>query len=182
MRDAYPGMSDGAAWQITEKFKKSGETWNQISTGAVVSDQSRILTMKREVSTVSVRNYQFDMTGMGPEERERAAEGAQGIVHMEEGAGRTMAQKLLPARDLLNEALAALDNAKFVDGFGDLPTGHEVTQFYSDQAAHITTRIKKDRDDVQRDIDHFLAMELLYKNTDDYNAGNFGAYKASVVY
>lgn len=162
--------------------KKFEERWNQISTDAVVSDQSRNLTMKREVNTVSVRNYQFDMTGMSPEERERAAEGAQGIVHMEEGAGRTMAQKLLPARDLLNEALSALDNAKYVDGFGDLPTGHEVTQFYSDQAVHITSRIKKDRDDVQRDIDHFLAMELLYKNTDDYNAGNFSSYKASVVY
>lgn len=37
-------------------------------------------------------------------------------------------------------------------------------------------------DEVQRDIDHFLAMELLYKNQDEYNAGNFGAYQVSVVY
>ncbi|SHQ04741.1 Uncharacterised protein [Mycobacteroides abscessus subsp. abscessus] len=138
--------------------------------------------MKREVSTVSVRNYQFDMTGMSPEERERAAEGAQGIVHMEEGAGRIMAQKLLPVRDLLDKALAAARRADQVTGFGDLPTGQEATQHYKLQATHAVTRIKKDRDDVQRDIDHFLAMELLYKNTDDYSAGNFGAYKASVVY
>lgn len=131
---------------------------------------------------MSVNNYQFDMTGMSPEERERAAGAAQGILHMEEGAGRIMAQKLLPVRDLLNKALAAADKARRVDGFGDLPTGHDATQHYEQQALHAITRIKKDRDDVQRDIDHFLAMELLYKNTDDYSAGNFGAYQASVVY
>jgi hypothetical protein len=137
---------------------------------------------KREVSTLSVRNYQFDMNGMSPEERERAAEGAQSILEMEEGAGRTMAAMLLPARDLLDEALAAADRANEVSGFGDLPTGHEVTQFYVNQATRVTTRIKKDRDDVQRDIDHFLAMELLYENQDDYNAGNFEVYKTNVVY
>lgn len=131
---------------------------------------------------MSVRNYEFDMNGMSPEERERAAEGAQGIVHMEEGAGRIMAQKLLPARDLLDKALAAARRADQVTGFGDLPTGQDAAQHYKMQAAHAMTRIKKDRDEVQRDIDHFLAMELLYKNTDDYSAGNFGAYKVSVVY
>lgn len=131
---------------------------------------------------MSVRNYQFDMNGMSPGERERAAEGAQGIVHMEEGAGRIMAQKLLPVRDLLDEALSVVEGLKNIDGFGDLPTGHDASRHYGAQAQHATTRIKKDRDDVQRDIDHFLAMELLYKNTDDYNAGNFAAYQASVVY
>ncbi|PVB05054.1 hypothetical protein D2E98_07245 [Mycobacteroides abscessus] len=131
---------------------------------------------------MSVRNYQFDMTGMSPEERERAAEAAQGILHMEEGAGRIMAQKLLPARDLLDKALSAARKAGEVSGFGDLPTGHDATRHYEQQSVHAITRIKKDRDDVQRDIDHFLAMELLYKNTDDYSAGNFGAYKVSVVY
>lgn len=34
---------------------------------------------------MSVQNYQFDMNGMSPEERERAA---QAIVRMEDGAGR----------------------------------------------------------------------------------------------
>ncbi|AWG50386.1 Uncharacterised protein [Mycobacteroides abscessus subsp. abscessus] len=131
---------------------------------------------------MSVRNYQFDMTGMSPEERERAAEGAQGIVHMEEGAGRIMAQKLLPVLDLLNDALDAARKAKNVEGFGDLPTGKDATDHYRSQAEMARIRITKDRDEVQRDIDHFLAMELLYKNTDDYSAGNFGAYQASVVY
>lgn len=131
---------------------------------------------------MSVRNYQFDMNGMSPEERERAAEAAQSIVHMEEGAGRIMAQKLLPVLDLLNDALRSAERAREVSGFGDLPTGDDATAHYKKQAVLAIVRITKDRDEVQRDIDHFLAMELLYKNTDDYNAGNFGAYKASVVY
>lgn len=131
---------------------------------------------------MSVRNYQFDMNGMSPEERERAAEAAQGIIHMEEGAGRIMAQKLLPVRDLLDKALSKAQQARRVDGFGDLPTGHDTTRHYEQQATHAITRITKDRDEVQRDIDHFLAMELLYKNTDEYSAGNFGAYQASIVY
>lgn len=131
---------------------------------------------------MSVRNYQFDMTGMSPAERQRAADGAQGIVHMEEGAGRIMAQKLLPVRDLLDEALSAVEGLKNIDGFGDLPTGHEAARHYSQQAQHATTRLKKDLDELQRDIDHFLAMELLYKNQDEYNAGNFEAYQVSVVY
>ncbi|SKR62514.1 Uncharacterised protein [Mycobacteroides abscessus subsp. abscessus] len=134
------------------------------------------------MSAVSVRNYQFDMTGMSPEERQRAAEGAQGIVHMEEGAGRIMAQKLLPVRDLLSEALSTVEGLKNIDGFGHLPTGDAAVRHYSQQAQHATTRLKKDLDEVQRDIDHFLAMELLYKNQDEYNAGNFGAYQVSVVY
>lgn len=131
---------------------------------------------------MSVQNYQFDMTGMSPEERQRAAEGAQGIVHMEEGAGRIMAQKLLLVRDLLTGALSTARSLGHIDGFGELQTGHEVTGFYEQQTGHLVTRLKKDLDDVQRDIDHFLAMELLYKNQDEYNAGNFGAYQASVVY
>lgn len=131
---------------------------------------------------MSVRNYQFDMTGMSPEERQRAAEGAQGIVQMEEGAGRIMAQKLLVVRDLLQDALTTARSLGRIDGFGELPTGDAVTRFYDAQATHVATRLKKDLDDVQRDIDQFLAMELLYKNQDDYNAGNFGAYQVSVVY
>ncbi|MCA4749576.1 hypothetical protein H8Z55_17445 [Mycobacteroides abscessus] len=131
---------------------------------------------------MSVRNYEFDMNGMSPEERERAASAAQSVVHMEEGAGRIMAQKLLPVRDLLNKALRSAERAREVSGFGDLPTGDDATEHYKKQAAHAIARITKDRDEIQRDIDHFLAMELLYKNTDDYNAGNFGAYKVSVVY
>lgn len=131
---------------------------------------------------MSVQNYQFDMTGMSPEERQRAAEGAQGIVHMEEGAGRIMAQKLLLVRDLLTGALSTARSLGHIDGFGELQTGHDVTGFYEQQTGHLVTRLKKDLDDVQRDIDHFLAMELLYKNQDEYNAGNFGAYQVSVVY
>lgn len=131
---------------------------------------------------MSVQNYQFDMTGMSPEERQRAAEGAQGIVHMEEGAGRIMAQKLLLVRDLLTGALSTARSLGHIDGFGELQTGHDVTGFYEQQTGHLVTRLKKDLDDVQRDIDHFLAMELLYKNQDDYNAGNFGAYQVNVVY
>ncbi|MFD6199512.1 hypothetical protein ACFWE3_22690 [Mycobacteriaceae bacterium NPDC060252] len=131
---------------------------------------------------MSVRDYQFDMTGMSPEERQRAAEGAQGIVHMEEGAGRIMAQKLLVARDLFQEALRTAERLGRLKGFGELQTGNDVTGFYEQQTTHLVTRLKKDLDDVQRDIDHFVAMELLYKNQDEYNAGNFGAYQVSVVY
>lgn len=131
---------------------------------------------------MSVRNYQFDMNQMSPEERERAAEAAAGVVHMEEGAGRIMAQKLLVARDLIQDALDTAEGLGHLEGFGDLPTGHDVTGFYEQQTAHLITRLMKDLDEVQRDIDHFLAMELLYKNTDDYSAGNFGAYQANVVY
>lgn len=72
---------------------------------------------------MSVRNYQFDLTGMSPEERQCVAEVAQAIVHMEEGAGRIMAQKLLPVRDLLDGALAAVEGLENIDGFGHLPTG-----------------------------------------------------------
>ncbi|SKY22305.1 Uncharacterised protein [Mycobacteroides abscessus subsp. bolletii] len=131
---------------------------------------------------MSVRDYQFDMTGMSPEERQRAAEGAQGIVHMEDGAGRIMAQKLLVVRDLLQGALNTAEGLGDIKGFGELPTGHDVMGFYEQQTTHLVTRLKKDLDDVQRDIDHFVAMELLYKNQDEYTAGNFGAYQANVVY
>ncbi|ALM16212.1 hypothetical protein [Mycobacteroides abscessus] len=131
---------------------------------------------------MSVRDYQFDMAGMSPEDRERAATGAQGILHMEEGAGKTMAQKLLVVRDSLNDALKAAERAQEVAGFGELQTGYDVTKFYKDQSTEARAKITADRDAVQKQIDHFLAMELLYKNQDDYNAGNFGAYQASVVY
>ncbi|SKU64024.1 Uncharacterised protein [Mycobacteroides abscessus subsp. abscessus] len=63
-----------------------------------------------------------------------------------------------------------------------MQTGYEVTKFYKDQSTEARAKITADRDAVQKQIDHFLAMELLYKNQDDYNAGNFGAYQASVVY
>lgn len=131
---------------------------------------------------MSVRNYQFDMTGMSPDDRERAATGAQGIVQMEEGAGKTMAQKLLVVRDLLNEAISTARDLDRAEGFGALPSGDYVSGYYKAQAAEARTKITADRDAVQKQIDHFLAMELLYKNQDDYNAGNFGAYQASVVY
>ncbi|MBN7559265.1 hypothetical protein [Mycobacteroides abscessus] len=131
---------------------------------------------------MSVRNYQFDMTGMSPEERELAAAGAQGILHMEDGAGKTMAQKLLVVRDLLNDALSKARDLDRAEGFGALPSGDYVSGYYKKQAVEARTKITADRDAVQKQIDHFLAMELLYKNQDDYNAGNFGVYQASVVY
>ncbi|MGC7349523.1 hypothetical protein [Mycobacteroides abscessus] len=131
---------------------------------------------------MSVRNYQFDMTGMSPEDRERAATGAQGILNMEDGAGKTMAQKLLVVRDLLNDALSKARELDHAEGFGALPSGDYVSGYYKKQAVEARTKITADRDAVQKQIDHFLAMELLYKNQDDYNAGNFGAYQASVVY
>ncbi|WP_074339634.1 hypothetical protein [Mycobacteroides abscessus] len=128
------------------------------------------------------KTYSFDLGGMNPDAQRSAAEAAGKVLHMEEKAGQTVAQELLPALDLITEALHIAQQAGNVQGFGELNTGEKAMAHYREQAPDMVTHLTALQEDCQAKIDHVLAMEVLYNNMDAYNAGRVFDHKLSVEY
>lgn len=128
------------------------------------------------------KKYEFDLGGMHPDAQRSAANDAGKVLHMEEKAGQTVAKELLPALDLITEALAITEKLGNVEGFGALPTGEHAMEHYRKQAPEMRTRLTDLQKDCQDKIDHVLAMELLYNNMEAYNAGRIFDHKMTVEY
>ncbi|MBB4853958.1 hypothetical protein HNP40_001338 [Mycobacteroides chelonae] len=128
------------------------------------------------------KKYDFDLGGMDPTAQRSAANDAGKVLHMEEKAGQTVAKELLPALDLINEALTLAEGAGRVEGFGALNTGNKAMQHYRKQAPEMVTHLTDLKKDCQDKIDHLLAMEVLYNNMEAYNAGRIFDHKLTVEY
>ncbi|MGH3723814.1 MAG: hypothetical protein ACRDUS_06775 [Mycobacterium sp.] len=128
------------------------------------------------------KNYDFDLGGMNPDQQRSAADAAGKVLHMEEKAGQTVAKELLPALDLITEALHIAQQAGNVDGFGALPTGDHAMTHYRKQAPEMVAHLNDLKNDCQGKIDHLLAMEVLYNNMEAYNAGRIFDHKLRVEY
>ncbi|KRQ19353.1 MULTISPECIES: hypothetical protein [Mycobacteroides] len=128
------------------------------------------------------KKYDFDLGGMDPNAQRSAANDAGKVLHMEEKAGQTVAKELLPALDLITEALAITEKLGNVEGFGALPTGEDAMNHYRKQSPEMRTRLADLQKDCQDKIDHVLAMELLYNNMEAYNAGRIFDHKMTIEY
>lgn len=122
-------------------------------------------------------DYEFDINGMDPVARERAADAARKIVNMADNAGHTLAADMLRARDHIDKALTGWMYLSFPDGWGDLPTGREVSKSYDNAHTQADVALRSMRATYQQMADHFLAMELLYLNTEERNGRRFNPYK-----
>ncbi|TDZ78783.1 hypothetical protein DE4585_04620 [Mycobacteroides salmoniphilum] len=128
------------------------------------------------------KNYDFDLGGMSPDAQRSAANDAGQVLHMDEKAGQTVAKELLPALDLITEALQTAQQAGNVEGFGALNTGKRAMEHYRKQAPEMVTHLTALKADCQAKIDHLLAMEVLYNNMEAYNAGRIFDHKLTVEY
>ncbi|BEL36657.1 Uncharacterised protein [Mycobacteroides abscessus subsp. abscessus] len=158
----------------SKKFRKYGTNGG---IGASYPYESRFLE-----ATMADKTYSFDLGGMNPDAQRSAAEAAGKVLHMEEKAGQTVAQELLPALDLITEALHIAQQAGNVQGFGELNTGEKAMAHYREQAPDMVAHLTALQEDCQAKIDHVLAMEVLYNNMDAYNAGRVFDHKLSVEY
>ncbi|SIC66856.1 Uncharacterised protein [Mycobacteroides abscessus subsp. abscessus] len=158
----------------SKKFRKYGTNGG---IGASYPYESRFLE-----ATMADKTYNFDLGGMNPDAQRSAAEAAGKVLHMEEKAGQTVAQELLPALDLITEALHIAQQAGNVQGFGELNTGEKAMAHYREQAPDMVAHLTALQEDCQAKIDHVLAMEVLYNNMDAYNAGRVFDHKLSVEY
>ncbi|AMT70477.1 hypothetical protein [Mycobacteroides immunogenum] len=122
-------------------------------------------------------DYKFDINGMDPNARSDAADAASKIVHMSENAGHIQAADMLRARDHFDAALRQWGEPPSMEGWGDLPTGQDVSKQY--QQSHQVTRglLTSMRATCQQLADHFLAMEMLYLNTEERNGRRINPYK-----
>lgn len=158
----------------SKKFREYGTNGG---IGASYPYESRFLE-----ATMADKTYSFDLGGMNPDAQRSAAEAAGKVLHMEEKAGQTVAQELLPALDLITEALHIAQQAGNVQGFGELNTGEKAMAHYREQAPDMVAHLTALQEDCQAKIDHVLAMEVLYNNMDAYNAGRVFDHKLSVEY
>ncbi|SKS93876.1 Uncharacterised protein [Mycobacteroides abscessus subsp. abscessus] len=158
----------------SKKFRKDGTNGG---IGASYPYESRFLE-----ATMTDKTYSFDLGGMNPDAQRSAADAAGKVLHMEEKAGQTVAQELLPALDLINEALTIAEGTSRVEGFGTLNTGNKAMAHYRKQAPEMMTHLNDLKNDCQAKIDHVLAMEVLYNNMEAYNAGQIFDHKLTVEY
>ncbi|EHB97133.1 hypothetical protein J108_00060 [Mycobacteroides abscessus subsp. bolletii CRM-0020] len=133
-------------------------------------------------ATMADKTYSFDLGGMNPDAQRSAAEAAGKVLHMEEKAGQTVAQELLPALDLINEAVQIAQQAGNVQGFGALNTGQHAMQHYQKQTPEMVAHLTALKADCKAKIDHVLAMEVLYNNMEAYNAGRIFDHTLKVEY
>ncbi|CPV74952.1 Hypothetical protein ERS075581_01286 [Mycobacteroides abscessus] len=131
--------------------------------------------MKREVDDVG--SYDFDINGMNPQARAEAADAASKILHMSENAGHIQAADMLRARDHFDKAIRDWNLPTYQEGWGDLPTGHKVSKDYQDAHQIVLGELTSMRATCQQMADHFLAMEMLYLNTEERNGRRFNPYK-----
>lgn len=130
---------------------------------------------KREVGDVG--SYEFDINGMNDTARAEAADAASKILHMSENAGHIQAADMLRARDHFDTALRAWIEPPAMEGWGNLPTGEDVSKQYKESHQVTLGLLTSMRATCQQLADHFLAMEMLYLNTEERNGRRINPYK-----
>lgn len=128
--------------------------------------------------------YKFDINGMSQDARQEAAEAARTTLKFKDGYGMELAGDMLRARDIIDKQLAAVTREQDLS-LGDLPSGHEAAKHYKEQRQKAYDALVKIRDHYQAHADHFIATEMLFRNTEERNAGRINPYKdgtATVAY
>lgn len=128
--------------------------------------------------------YKFDINGMSQDARQEAAEAARTTLKFKDGYGMELAGDMLRARDIIDKQLAAVTREQDLS-LGDLPSGHEAAKHYKEQRQKAYDALVEIRDHYQGHADHFIATEMLFRNTEERNAGRINPYKdgtATVAY
>ncbi|MBB4855774.1 hypothetical protein HNP40_003183 [Mycobacteroides chelonae] len=120
--------------------------------------------------------YKFDINGMSQEARQDAAEAARTTLKFKDGYGMELAGDMLRARDIIDKQLSTV--VRELDlALGDLPSGREAAKHYKEQRQKAYDALVKIRDHYQSHADHFIATEMLFRNTEERNAGRINPYK-----
>lgn len=120
--------------------------------------------------------YKFDINGMSQDARQEAAEAARTTLKFKDGYGVELAGDMLRARDIIDKQLQSAFNTRDL-ALGDLPSGHEAAKHYADQRKKAFDALTKIRDHYQAHADHFIATEMLFRNTEERNTGRINPYK-----
>ncbi|CPR79189.1 hypothetical protein PP568_18540 [Mycobacteroides abscessus] len=120
--------------------------------------------------------YKFDINGMSQDARQEAAEAARTTLKFKDGYGMELAADMLRARDIIDKQLKLVTNSQDLS-LGDLPSGREAAEHYKEQRQQAYTALVKIRDHYQGHADHFIATEMLFRNTEERNAGRINPYK-----
>jgi hypothetical protein len=123
-----------------------------------------------------VGEYKFDINGMSQDARQEAAEAARTTLKFKDGYGMELAADMLRARDIIDKQLKLVTNSQDLS-LGDLPSGREAAEHYKEQRQQAYTALVKIRDHYQGHADHFIATEMLFRNTEERNAGRINPYK-----
>ncbi|OAT69145.1 hypothetical protein AWB85_22595 [Mycobacteroides immunogenum] len=128
--------------------------------------------------------YKFDINGMSSDDRQKAAEAARTTLKFKDGYGMELASDMLRARDMIVSQLEVIGSDHDL-GLGKLPSGQAAADHYQQQRQKAVTALLKIRDHYQGHADHFIATEMLFRNTEERNAGRINPYKdgtATVAY
>ncbi|SIE92432.1 Uncharacterised protein [Mycobacteroides abscessus subsp. abscessus] len=120
--------------------------------------------------------YKFNINGMSQDARQAAAEAARTTLKFKDGYGMELASDMLRARDIIVNQLEILGDSYDMT-LGDLPSGHAAAEHYKEQRQRGHDALIKIRDHYQAHADHFIATEMLYRNTEERNAGRINPYK-----
>ncbi|AMU25502.1 Hypothetical protein ERS075564_01518 [Mycobacteroides abscessus] len=120
--------------------------------------------------------YKFDINGMSQDARQEAAEAARTTLKFKDGYGMELAADMLRARDIIDKQLKLVTNSQDLS-LGDLPSGREAAEHYKEQRQQAYAALVKIRDHYQGHADHFIATEMLFRNTEERNAGRINPYK-----
>ncbi|WP_078287873.1 hypothetical protein [Mycobacterium sp. D16R24] len=121
-------------------------------------------------------DYKFDINGMSTDARQDAAEAARTTLRFKDGYGIELAGDMLRARDMIDKQLRTVGDSYDLS-LGDLPSGHAAAEHYKAQRQEAVNALTKIRDHYQGHADHFIATEMLYRNTEERNAGRINPYK-----
>lgn len=120
--------------------------------------------------------YKFDINGLSPDARQEAAEAARTTLRFKDGYGVELAGDMLRARDMVETQISAVSREQQL-ALGDLPSGHAAAQHYAEQRAAAVDALKKISAHYKSHADHFIATEMLFRNTEERNAGRINPYK-----
>jgi len=123
-----------------------------------------------------VGEYKFDINGMSPDARQEAANAARTTLKFKDGYGVELAGDMLRARDMITDLLQSLDSDHGLK-LGELESGRGAVQHYKLQRKNALAGLVKIRDHYQAHADHFIATEMLFRNTEERNAGRINPYK-----
>ncbi|NGX07314.1 hypothetical protein [Mycobacteroides franklinii] len=128
--------------------------------------------------------YKFDINGMSQDARQEAAEAARTTLKFKDGYGMELAGDMLRARDMIDKQLRTVGDTYDLS-LGELQSGYAAVQHYQAQRQKTVAALTKIRDHYQGHADHFIATEMMFRNTEERNAGRINPYKdgtASVNY
>ncbi|WP_078281652.1 hypothetical protein [Mycobacteroides franklinii] len=120
--------------------------------------------------------YKFDINGMSQDARQEAAEAARTTLKFKDGYGVELAGDMLRARDIIVDQLALVNDGSDLS-LGDLPSGRDAAKHYKEQRQNAVAALSKIRDHYQAHADHFIATEMLFRNTEERNTGRINPYK-----